>query len=101
MRKTIYVNCGFCSGMMEVDVETGDVVGKWSAAERAKSGDDKMASALRKLEDAKKKRAGLFDQKKDELDSQRRKTEDVFKKEVEKIKKEGVKENPIRPFDLD
>jgi hypothetical protein len=101
MRKTIYVNCGFCSGMMEVDVESGQVINKWSAAERAKSGEDKMTSALKKIEDAKKKRAGLFDQTKDELDSKRKKTEDVFQKEVEKIKKEGVKENPIRPFDLD
>ena len=101
MGRTIYVDCAFCQGMMEVDAETGAVVRKWSPQERAAGGDDKMASALKKLEDAKKKRAGLFDRAKDEIEDQRRKAQDAFQKEVERTKKEGIKENPLRPFDLD
>lgn len=100
MAKTIYVNCSFCEGLMEINIETGDIVQKWAPGEKNQKG-DKMESALQKLQEAKAKRAGLFDQKKGELDSQKKKAADLFKKQVEKAKKEGVAENPIRPFDLD
>jgi hypothetical protein len=98
--KTIYVNCSFCHGLMEVDVETGEVVQKWSPQERA-SGEDKMEAALKKLEQDKKRRVSLFDEKKGELDDQKKKIEDAFRKEVDRVKKEGVKDAPPRPFDLD
>ena len=75
MRKTIYVNCSFCEGLMEIDVETGEVVQKWSPKDKNKGGDT-MADALRKLGEDKKK-------------------------EVDRVKKEGVKDAPPRPFDLD
>ncbi len=100
MAKTFYVNCPFCEGMMEVSAETGEVLQKWAPGDKEAKG-DKMSSALQKLEEAKKKRVDLFDVKKGELDAQKKKAEDAFKKQVEKAKKEGVSENPIRPFDLD
>ncbi len=101
MAKSFYVNCPFCKGLMEVEAASGQVVQKWSPQERAQDSGDKMSSALKKLDDAKKKRAGLFSQKKEELEENRKKVEDSFKSEVERVKKEGVKENPLRPFDLD
>jgi hypothetical protein len=100
MARTIYVNCSFCEGLMEIDTETGEVVQKWSPQEKA-AGGDKMEAALKKLNDAKKQRVSLFEKKKDELESQKKKIEDAFKKEVDRIKKEGVKDAPPRPFDLD
>jgi hypothetical protein len=99
MRKTIYVSCSFCAGMMEVDVETGDVVKKWSAKERAE--DNTMEGALKKLEEAKKRRASLFENTKEELEGQKKKIEDAFRKEVDRVKKEGIKDAPPNPFDLD
>lgn len=101
MAKTIYVSCSFCDGMMEVDPETGEVLKKWPAGSKLQPGDDKMAAALRKLEDQKKQRASLFEKTKDEMEGHRKKVEDVFKKEVDRVKKEGVKDAPLRPFDLD
>jgi ATP phosphoribosyltransferase len=100
MAKTIYVNCVFCEGMMEINAETGEVIQKWAPEEKDAS-KDKMSSALQKLQEAKEKRSSLFNVKKEELESQKKKAEDLFKKQVEKAKKEGVTENPIRPFDLD
>jgi hypothetical protein len=100
MARTIYVNCSFCDGLMEIDTETGEVVQKWSPQEKA-AGGDRMEAALKKLEDAKKRRVSLFDQKKEELEGQKKKIEDAFKKEVDRVKKEGVKDAPLRPFDLD
>ncbi len=101
MSKTIYVTCPFCAGMMEVKAETGEMVQKWSAQEKRADGEDKMSSAFRKLEEAKKRRASLFEVKKEELEGQKKKSEKTFQQEVEKAKREGVTENPIRPFDLD
>ena len=95
------VDCPFCEGLMEVDIETGEVVNKWSASERLKSGDDKMKAALQKMQDAKKKRADLFEQTKEGLHGQNKRVEDELKKQVERLKKEGIDEKPITPFDLD
>ena len=100
MSKTIYVNCSFCNGMMEINVETGEIVQKWSPQERA-AGGDKMETALKRLDEAKKRRVSLFDEKKGELDGQKKKIEETFRKEVDRVKKEGVKDAPPRPFDLD
>ena len=100
MQRTIYVNCPFCEGLLEIDSESGDIVQKWSPQQRHEGG-DKMAGALRKLDDAKKKRLSLFEQKKDELEDQKKKAQDVFRKEVDRVRKEGVKDAPLRPFDLD
>lgn len=87
--------------MMEVKAENGEVVQKWSPSELASADKDKMASALQKLADDKKKRAGLFDQKRQQIEGQKKHVEDVFRQEVERVKKEGIKENPLKPFDLD
>lgn len=101
MRKTVYVTCPFCTGMMEVSSDSGEIVDKWEAKGNAGPHEDKMSSALKQLEEQKKKRASLFSSKKEALEEQRKNSESVFKKEVERLKKEGVSENPIRPFDLD
>jgi hypothetical protein len=101
MAKTIYVSCPHCEGLMEVNSETGQIVQKWAPGEKGADGENKIAAALKKMEEDKKRRVGLFDQTKDDLEAQKKKLENVFKKEVDRIKKEGIKENPIRPFDLD
>lgn len=87
--------------MIEVDAEDGKVLKKWAPSERAKSGEDKMKSALQKLEEEKKKREGLFDKTKLGLDEKKKRMDDAFRQGVEKIKKEGLGEKPITPFDLD
>ena len=101
MAKTIYVGCPFCEGMMEVDPSTGEVLQKWPAGQKTGADTDRMAAALKKIEDDKKKRASLFEQKRGEMEGQKKKIEDAFKKEVERVKKEGVDDKPLRPFDLD
>ncbi len=100
MSKTVYIDCPFCSGMMEINLDTGKVINKWSHEERNQTGEDKMSSALKKIEENKKKRASLFDKTKDELEGQKKKLEESFRAQIEKAKKEGPKK-PINPFDLD
>jgi hypothetical protein len=100
MARTVYVNCPFCEGLMEIDTESGEILQKWSPKEKTDSG-DKMGDALKKLEDDKKRRVDLLEKKKGELADQKKKLEDVFRKEVDRVKKEGVKDQPPRPFDLD
>jgi hypothetical protein len=100
MAKTIYVDCPYCKGMMEIDLESGKVINKWSHEERNQDAGDKMSSALKKIEEGKKKRATLFDKTKDGLEEQRKKLEESFRQQVEKAKKEKP-EKPFTPFDLD
>ncbi len=101
MARSFYVNCPCCKTLLEVDGETGDVLHKWDASQQNKPGEDKMSAALRKLEEDKKKREALLDQTKNNLEEKKKRRDDIFKKEVEKVKKEGLKEKPLTPFDLD
>jgi hypothetical protein len=101
MGRKIFIECPFCEGSMEVDTDSGKILQKWETRDKNEEQGDKMVSALKKLEDAKKKRATLFDQTKGELEGQKKKLESTFQSEVERVKKEGVKEKPFNPFDLD
>ena len=101
MAKTIYVDCPFCKGMMELDVESGEIINKWSHQERNQSGEDKMSSALKKIEQGKKNRANLFDKAKGELEGQKKRIEESFREQVAKAKKEGPAKKAFTPFDLD
>lgn len=98
---TFYVNCPCCSALLEVDAEDGRVVNKWTPSERHKSGEDKMKAALQKLQDDRKKRENLLENTRSTLDAKKKRMDDAFRKEVEKIQKEGLGEKPLRPFDLD
>ncbi|OVE78471.1 hypothetical protein BVX98_00065 [bacterium F11] len=100
MRKTIYVNCSFCKGMMEVNAETGEIIDKWEQGQQGE-GKDKMSNALKKLEEDKKRRQDLFSVKKDEIEGAKKKLSSAFEKEVKKAKKDGPPDKPFRPFDLD
>jgi hypothetical protein len=86
--------------MMEVEAESGKVIQKWEP-EASDAPLDKMSNALKKIDEGKKRRQTLFDAKKSEIEGHRKESEDLFRKEMEKIKREGVKENPLKPFDLD
>ena len=85
---------------MEVNLETGKVVNKWSHAEKELSGEDRMSAALKKIDQDKKKRSSLFDKTKEEIEGQKRKLEETFQEQIEKAKKEGPAK-PFSPFDLD
>lgn len=102
MEKTIYVECPFCDGMLEVDLESGKIVNRWKHEDIPKSPDDRLRGALQKIEESKRKRRDLFESTRGKLDEKKKEIEDVFEREVEKIRKEGGKvEPPKRPFDLD
>lgn len=101
MARSVYVNCPFCEGLMEIDAESGEILKKWSPKQKTEEGGDRMGEALKKLEEDKKRRVDLLERKKGELADQKKKIEDAFRKEVDRVKKEGVKDPPPRPFDLD
>ena len=100
MGKTVYVTCPFCEGMMEIEAGSGKIVQKWKPGEKNGDGEDKMSSALRKMEEDKERRKDLFSVKKNELADQKEKLNNMFNKQVDKAKEEGV-ERPLNPFDLE
>lgn len=83
---------------MEIDSESGQIIQKWSPKEKSKTGDT-MGDALKKLEEGKKRRENLLEIKKGELEGQKKRIEDAFRKEVDRVKKEGIKDAPQNPFD--
>ena len=99
--KTFYIECPHCDGMMEIDAESGKMLKKWAAAEKLPPNQDKMQAALQKLEEEKRKRATILDDTRHRLVNEKKKTEKLFQQQVEKVKKEGVSENPLNPFDRD
>lgn len=101
MGKTIYINCPFCKGMMELDVANGKIVQSWEHGKETANEGDKIGAALKKLEEAKERRKDLFSKRKEELEDQKKKIIGSFEKEVERAREEGVDEKPLRPFDLD
>ena len=102
MEKTLYVECPFCQGMLEVGVESGKVVNRWKHEDIPKWASDRRKGALQKIEEGKKKRRDLFESTQGRLDDKKKEALDSFQKEVEKIKREGGKvEPPPRPIDLD
>ncbi len=101
MIKSSTVTCPHCAGVLEIDLNTGKILQSWSPSDKSMTSEERMSSALKKIKDDKAKRATLFDEKKNEMDSQKKKSEDSFIKEVERLKKEGLKEKPQNPFDRD
>lgn len=101
MPKSHYIECPTCRTLMEVAADSGEILNKRTASEQEKKGGDKMASAIKKLAAAKEKRKNLFSVKKEEMNDLKKKLSSDFKKELDKAKKEGPGEKPLRPFDLD
>ncbi len=100
MARTLYVKCSHCEAMMEIDSETGDILKKWAPKDKSKGGDT-MEDALRNLKEGKKWRENLLKRTKDEIEGQKKKIEDAFRKEVDRVKREGIKDAPQNPFDRD
>jgi hypothetical protein len=95
---TILVNCPHCSWTLEVDKESGKVVGKWEAR---KAGVDPMQAALEKMKADKEKAGTFFQDLKKEQEAKKKEAERLFEKERERLRKEGKVERPPNPFDLD
>ena len=99
MQQTLLVECPFCHGKLEVERESGKVVGKWEA-QKGGSG-DKMKDAIERMKAEKAKRDKFFENAAQEMDRRKKEANDKFEQEKERLKKEGDVSRPPNPFDLD
>lgn len=97
MNRTIYVDCPCCGARLEAEAESGKVVRHWKTPKKKESLED----TLRRLEKEKDEHAGFFEKAAGQMEAKKRKAREAFEQGVEKIKKEGLGERPIRDIDLD
>ena len=57
--RTVYVNCPFCKGMLEVDTENGKVVRRFEAKEMPEGG-DALSEGLKAFKEGEAERERMF-----------------------------------------
>ena len=94
MSKNIEGNCPYCNNPIQFEVESGKI------QKKVQSKGDTFAEGLKKIADDKSKRKEQFENMQKNLAKKRKESNDIFKKGLDGIKKEGLGEKPIRDIDL-
>lgn len=97
MDRTLNVDCPCCGARLEVEAHSGKVV-RHSKTPRKK---ETLEESLQRLEREKKDSAHFLEKAQAEIEAKKRRAREAFDQGVEKIKKEGLGERPIRDIDLD
>ncbi|MFH1023870.1 MAG: hypothetical protein V1809_10850 [Planctomycetota bacterium] len=100
MASVIQVTCPCCRTTLEVNPVNGRVVQHWKPV-RHDAGADVLEDTLQKIRADKEARGTLFESAKDKLGEKKKKAEDLFKKEIERLKTEDDGTPPMNPMDLD
>lgn len=98
MPEPLIVKCPFCEGTLDIDRQTGEIVRKWKAGEKAAPAAERFKEAIQKLEQEKKTREARFQEAQTLLKGKKKKIEEAFEKEVKKAKEEGPAKPP-HPLD--
>ncbi|MEK7287748.1 MAG: hypothetical protein AAB091_04235 [Elusimicrobiota bacterium] len=100
--KSHLIECPFCRGTLEVGADSGKVLQKWPSGRlQGGSPEERFGDALKKMDEAKKKREDYFSNAASEMQDKKKKAQRLFEEQVKKIKKEGLETPPERPFDFD
>lgn len=97
MDRTIYVDCPCCGARIEALAENGKVVQHWDKPKKKATFED----SLKKIEKEKESHEKYFENAARQLEDKKKKARELFEQGVDKIKKEGLGEKPIRDIDLD
>ena len=100
--KSHLLECPFCKGTLEVSADSGKILQKWPAGQlQGSSPQECFGDALKKMDEAKKKREDYFSNAASQMQDKKKKAQKLFEEQVKKIKEEGLDKPPERPFDLD
>lgn len=94
MKKNIDGKCPHCNNPIQIDAETG-VISK----QQQKTG-DVFNEALKKITDDKSKRKSQFEDMQKDLSKKKKESDNLFKKGLNDIKKDGLGDKPVRDIDL-
>ena len=99
MKRTIFVTCPDCQNTLEVDAESGRVIGHWAKGFKDPT-KDSFAEGLKKIQEQKEKRKSLLQTTQEELAKKKHQVQESFQEKLNQAKKEGP-QKPQSPFDLD
>lgn len=98
--RTVYVNCPFCKGMLEVNAENGKVVRRFEPKEIPEGG-DALSEGLKAVKEGEAQRERMFldarEKEKHKLD----RLEQAFKEKKREVEESGDVGRPPSPFDLE
>lgn len=91
--RTHLVECPLCRGTLEVEAQTGKVVGKWEKRDKNKPTEERFKDALEKEKETKNRLGEYFQSAQSQMDEKKKKAEEIFKKNLEKFKKGNADDN--------
>ncbi|MEW6535905.1 MAG: hypothetical protein AB1454_09820 [Candidatus Auribacterota bacterium] len=101
MTRTIYITCPHCKALIEAETDHGKVIKSFPHDGEADSDKDRFLSEMEKIKKSDQTREERFNQSKKEEEKKKDKLSELFKKETDRVKKEGDIKPELRPFDLD
>lgn len=100
MDKFFKIKCPICKSILIIDRFSGKIEETRKPLVKETTG-DRFQDAFKKLQDDKAQAEGKFQKLANEEKNKKKKINDIFKQQMDKVKKEGVVEKEIRDIDLD
>ena len=98
--RTVYVNCPFCKGMLEVDTENGKVVRRFEAKEMPEGG-DALSEGLKAFKEGEAERERMFREAQEKERHKVERRERAFNEKKKEVEESGDVGRPPSPFDLE
>jgi len=98
--RTVYVNCPFCRGMLEVNVENGKVVRRFEPKE-IPDGGDLLSEGLKAVRGGEAARERMFQDAREKEKHKLDRIERAFREKKKEVEESGDIGRPESPFDLE
>lgn len=98
--RTVYVQCPFCNGMLEVNAENGKVVRRFEAKETPE-GSDALEEGLKAVRAGESMREQMFREAQEKEKHKLERMERAFRERKREVEESGDVGRPESPFDLE
>jgi hypothetical protein len=98
--RTVYVNCPFCKGMLEVNTENGKVVRRFEPKE-IPADSDLLSEGLKAVKGGEATRDQMFREAQEKEKHKLERLERAFKEKKKEVVESGDISRPESPFDLE
>jgi hypothetical protein len=98
--RTVYVNCPFCKGMLEVNTENGAIVRRFEAREMPE-GSDALSEGLKAFKEGAAQRERMFREAQEQEKRRFERIERAFREKKREVDESGDVGRPPSPFDLE
>ncbi|MEI6633232.1 MAG: hypothetical protein WCP22_05355 [Chlamydiota bacterium] len=98
--RTVYVNCPFCKGMLEINTENGRVVRSFEPKEIPEDG-DLLSEGLKAVKGGEATRDRMFREAQEKEKHKLERLERAFKEKKKEVVESGDISRPESPFDME